>query len=36
VKRLKTLDIEHARLKRLLAAAEFDKAILKEALRGIG
>lgn len=33
-KRLKELDIENARLKRLLAEAELDKAILKEALRG--
>jgi transposase-like protein len=35
-KRLKELDIENARLKRLLAEAELDKAILKEALRGNG
>lgn len=33
-KRLRELDIENARLKRLLAEAELDKAILKEALRG--
>ena len=33
-KRLKELNIENARLKRLLAEAELDKAILKEALRG--
>jgi putative transposase len=35
-KRLKELDLENARLKRLLAEAELDKAILKEALRGNG
>ncbi|MFN9717060.1 MAG: transposase [Planctomycetota bacterium] len=35
-KRLKELDIENARLKRLLAEAELDQAILKEALRGNG
>ena len=35
-KRLKELNIENARLKRLLAEAELDKAILKEALRGNG
>ena len=35
-KRLKELDIVNARLKRLLAEAELDKAILKEALRGNG
>ncbi|MFO0426399.1 MAG: transposase [Planctomyces sp.] len=35
-KRLKELDIENARLKRLLAEAELDKAILKEALRENG
>jgi putative transposase len=35
-KRLKELDIENARLKRLLAEAELDSAILKEALRGNG
>lgn len=35
-KRLKELDIENARLKRLLAEAELDKAILKETLRGNG
>jgi transposase-like protein len=33
-KRLKELENENARLKRLLADAELDKAILKEALRG--
>lgn len=33
-KRLKELEIENARLKRLLADAELDKAMLKEALRG--
>jgi transposase-like protein len=33
-KRLKELDNENMRLKRLLAEAELDKAILKEALRG--
>jgi len=33
-KRLKTLEGENARLKRLLAEAELDKAMLKEALRG--
>jgi putative transposase len=33
-KRLKELDDENKRLKRLLAEAELDKAILKEALRG--
>jgi len=33
-KRLKELDGENARLKRLLAEAELDKAMLKEALRG--
>ena len=35
-KKLRELDIENARLKRLLAEAELDKAILKEALRGNG
>jgi putative transposase len=35
-KRLKGLDIENARLKRLLADAELDKAILKKSLRGNG
>ena len=35
-KRLKELEGENARLKRLLAEAELDKAILKEALRGNG
>ncbi len=35
-KRLKELDIENARLRRLLAEAEPDKAILREALRGNG
>jgi hypothetical protein len=33
-KRLKTLEQENARLKRLLADAELDKAILKEAASG--
>ena len=33
-KRLKTLEQENARLKRLLADAELDKAILKEAAAG--
>jgi transposase-like protein len=33
-KRLKELEGENARLKRLLADAELDKAMLKEALRG--
>ena len=33
-KRLKELDDENKRLKKLLAEAELDKAILKEALRG--
>jgi hypothetical protein len=33
-KRLKELENENMRLKRLLADAELDKAILKEALRG--
>ena len=33
-KRLKELESENARLKRLLADAELDKAMLKEALRG--
>jgi putative transposase len=33
-KRLKTLERENSRLKRLLADAELDKAILKEALGG--
>ena len=33
-KRLKNLEGENARLKRLLAEAELDKAMLKEALRG--
>jgi putative transposase len=35
-KRLKELEIENSRLKRLLADAELDKAMLKEALRGNG
>lgn len=35
-KRLKELEGENARLKRLLAEAELDKAMLKEALRGNG
>src|ERR687885_340236 len=34
VKRLKQLESENARLKRLLADAELDKAILKEAASG--
>ena len=33
-KRLKALEVENARLKRLLADAELDKAILKEAASG--
>ncbi len=33
-KRLKELDQENKRLKRLLAEAELDKSILKEALEG--
>ncbi len=33
-KRLKQLELENARLKRLLADAELDKAILKEAAAG--
>ena len=33
-KRLKELENENLRLKRLLAEAELDKAMLKEALRG--
>jgi putative transposase len=33
-KRLKELEAENSRLKKLLAEAELDKAILKEALRG--
>ena len=33
-KRLKELEGENARLKRLLAEAELDKSMLKEALRG--
>jgi transposase-like protein len=33
-RRLKELEKENARLKRLLADAELDKAILKEAARG--
>ncbi len=33
-KRLKELETENSRLKQLLAEAEFDKAMLKEALRG--
>ncbi len=35
-KKLKDLDIETARLKRLLAEVERDKPILKEVLRGNG
>ena len=33
-KRLKELEIENSRLKRLLADAQLDKVMLKEALRG--
>ena len=33
-KRLKELELENRRLKKLLAEAELDKAILKEALEG--
>ena len=33
-KRLKALEVENARLKRLLADAELDKAILREAAAG--
>lgn len=33
-KRRKTLEQENARLKRLLADAELDKAILREAAKG--
>jgi transposase-like protein len=33
-KRLRELEDENLRLKKLLAEAELDKAILKEALRG--
>lgn len=35
-KRLKELEVENSRLKRLLADAELDKSMLKEALRGNG
>jgi transposase-like protein len=35
-RRLKELEIENARLKRLLAEAEVDKAILKEAMDFLG
>lgn len=35
-KRLKELEVENTRLKRLLADAELDKSMLKEALRGNG
>lgn len=35
-KRLKELEIENGRLKRLLADAELDKAILKEAIDHLG
>lgn len=35
-KRLKHLEAENARLKRLLAEAELDKAILKEAIDHLG
>ena len=34
VKRLKELEVENARLKRLLAEAELDKAMLKELAEG--
>ena len=34
LRRLKELEDENRRLKKLLAEAELDKAILKEALRG--
>ena len=33
-KRLKELELENSRLKRLLPDAELDEAVLKEALRG--
>ena len=33
-KRLKELEVENARLKRLLAEAELDKAMLKELAEG--
>lgn len=33
-KRLRELEVENARLKRLLAEAELDKAALKELVRG--
>lgn len=33
-KRLKELEVENSRLKRLLAVVELDKSMLKEALRG--
>ena len=35
-KRLKELEVENTRLKKLLADAELDKAILKEALDHLG
>jgi len=35
-RRLKELEIENARLKKLLADAELDKAILKEAIDHLG
>lgn len=35
-KRLKELEAENARLKKLLAEAELDKAILKEAMNSLG
>jgi len=35
-RRLKELELENARLKRLLAEAELDKAILKEAIDHLG
>ena len=35
-RRLKELEVENARLKRLLADAELDKAILKETINHLG
>jgi len=35
-RRLKALEVENVRLKRLLADAELDKAILKEAIDHLG
>jgi hypothetical protein len=35
-RRLKELELENVRLKKLLAEAELDKAILKEVLQGNG